>query len=109
MGNGLLPNVTSSVAKNIKKKHLLIKLPGENYNRKCITKTSLMYVAYALNREFVHLPGLNDGAIRVASLSNDVLRAEVYMYHIDTDKTFTAIIAGSGFIPWSCTKKKEKK
>ncbi len=109
MSNGLLPDATGNIAKTVKWKHLLIRLPGENYSRKCITKKSLMYLAYALNREFVHLPGLNDGAIRVASLPNDILRAEVYMYHIDTVKTFTAIIDGSGFIPWSPTEKKEKK
>lgn len=109
MGNGLLPDATGSVAKNIEKKHLLIRLPGENYCRKCITKKSLMYVAYALNKEFVHLPGINDGAIRVASLPNDILRAEVYMFHSDTAKTFTAIIAGSGFIPWGPSETKERK
>lgn len=109
MCNGLLPDATGDIAKTVKRKHLLIRLPGENYSRKCITKKSLMYVAYALNREFVHLPGLYDGAIRVAYLPNDILRAEVYMYHIDTVKTFTAIIADSGFIPWKTSETKGKK
>lgn len=108
MPNGLLPPVGGVAQCKVAKKHLLIRLPGETFDRKCISKDSLMYVAYSLGREYVHLPGINDGAIRVASLSTDMLRSKVFMYHIDTPKTFTAIIAGSGFTIWSL-KEEDKK
>lgn len=108
MGNGVISDAKGATEEALKKKHLLIRIPGEKYNRKCLSKDSLMYVAYSLDREYVHLPGINDGAIKVSSLSNDMLRSKVFMYHIDTYKTFTAIIAGSGFTLWY-TKEKEKK
>ena len=107
MGNGVIPDAKGRAGEKLKKKHLLIRIPGENYYRKCLSKDSLMYVAYSLNREYVHLPGINDGAIKVSSMSNDMLRSKVFMYHVDTNKTFTAIIAGSGFMLWY-TKEKEK-
>jgi hypothetical protein len=109
MGNGIIPDAKGVAEVKLKKEHLLIRIPGENYDRKCLYKDSLMYVAYCLNREYVHLPGINDGAIKVSSLSNDVLRAKVFMYHIDTNKTFTAIIAGSGFTLWYANEKENKK
>lgn len=109
MGNGIFPEVSGLAECKVSKKHLLIRIPGENFNRKCISKDSLMYVAYSLNREYVHLPGINDGAIRVASLSTDMLKSKVFMYHIDTEKTFTAIVAGSGFTTWAAKEKKEDK
>lgn len=109
MANGLLPNVNGVTECKVSKKHLLIRIPGEQFDRKCMSKDSLMYVAYTLGREYVHLPGINDGAIRVASLSTDMLRSKVFMYHVDTPKTFTAIIAGSGFTIWSIKEKEEKK
>lgn len=101
MANGILPNVSGVAECRVSKKHLLIRIPGENFDRKCISKNSLMYVAYSLGKEYVHLPGINDGAIKVSSLSTDMLRSKVFMYHVDTHKTFTAIIAGSGFMLWS--------
>lgn len=101
MANGILPDVSGIAECRVLKKHLLIRIPGENFNRKCISKDSLMYVAYSLGKEYVHLPGINDGAIKVSSLSTDMLRSKVFMYHVDTPKTFTAIIAGSGFKVWS--------
>lgn len=100
MGNGVIPDAKGAVEEKLKKGNLLIRIPGENYDRKCLSKDSLMYVAYYLNREYVHLPGINDGAIKVSSLPNDMLRSKVFMYHIDTNKTFTAVIAGSGFTLW---------
>lgn len=109
MGNGIIPDAKGAAEEKLKKKHLLIRIPGENYNRKCLSKNSLMYVAYSLNREYVHLPGINDGVIKVSSLSNDMLRSKVFMYHIDTNKTFTAIIAGSGFTLWYTKEKENKK
>lgn len=109
MGNGIIPDVKGVAEEKLKKKHLLIRIPGENYDRKCLYKDSLMYVAYSLNREYVHLPGINDGAIKVSSLSNDMLRSKVFMYHVDTNKTFTAIIAGSGFMLWYTNEKENKK
>lgn len=108
MANGMLPNVTGVAECRVARKHLLIRIPGENFDRKCISKDSLMYVAYSLNKEYVHLPGINDGAIKVSSLSTDMLGSKVFMYHVDTPKTFTAIIAGSGFMLWS-TKEGVKK
>ena len=39
----------------------------------------------------------------------DMLRSKVFMYHIDTNKTFTAIIAGSGFTLWYTKEKENKK
>jgi len=107
MGNGVFPEAKGVAKSRIQKKHLLIRIPGENYDRKCLSKDSLMYVAYTLNKEYVHLPGINDGAIRVASLSNDMLRSKVFMYHVDTDKTFTAIVAGSGFTIWAIKENNE--
>lgn len=101
MANGMLPDVSGVTECRVARKHLLIRIPGENFERKCISKDSLMYVAYSLNKEYVHLPGINDGAIRVASLSNDMLRSKVFMFHVDTPKTFTAIVAGSGFMLWN--------
>ena len=101
MANGLLPTVDGVAGCRVAKRHLLIRLPGETFDRKCMSKDSLMYVAYTLGREYVHLPGINDGAIRVASLSTDLLRSKVFMYHVDTPKTFTAIVAGSGFTVWA--------
>lgn len=101
MANGMLPDVSGVAECRVARKHLLIRIPGENFERKCISKDSLMYVAYSLNKEYVHLPGINDGAIRVASLSNDMLRSKVIMFHVDTPKTFTAIVAGSGFMLWN--------
>lgn len=101
MANGMLPDVSGATECRVARKHLLIRIPGENFERKCISKDSLMYVAYSLNKEYVHLPGINDGAIRVASLSNDMLRSKVFMFHVDTPKTFTAIVAGSGFMLWN--------
>lgn len=108
MGNGVFPEMKGVAECKVKKKHLLIRIPGENYDRKCLSKDSLMYVAYTLNREYVHLPGINDGSIRVASLSSDMLRAKVFMYHVDTAKTFTAIVAGSGFNIWAIKEKKKE-
>lgn len=109
MGNGIMPDVNGVAEEKLRNKHLLIRIPGDNYGRKCLSKDSLMYVAYSLNREYVHLPGINDGAIKVSSLSNDMLRSKVFMYHIDTNKTFTAIIAGSGFTLWYTKEKENKK
>lgn len=109
MGNGVIPDAKGAAEEKLKKKHLLIRIPGDNYDRKCLSKDSLMYVAYSLNKEYVHLPGINDGAIKVSSLSNDMLRSTVFMYHIDTNKTFTAIIAGSGFTLWYTKEKENKK
>lgn len=109
MGNGIMPGVKGVTEEKLRKKHLLIRIPGDNYDRKCLSKDSLMYVAYSLNREYVHLPGINDGAIKVSSLPNDMLRSKVFMYHIDTNKTFTAIIAGSGFTLWHTKEKENKK
>lgn len=109
MGNGIISGVKGVTEEKFRKKHLLIRVPGDNYDRKCLSKDSLMYVAYSLDREYVHLPGINDGAIKVSSLSNDVLRSKVFMYHIDTNKTFTAIIAGSGFTLWYTKEKENKK
>lgn len=109
MANGILPNVDGVAECRVSKKHLLIRIPGENFERKCISKDSLMYVAYSLGKEFVHLPGINDGAIKVSSLSTDMLRSKVFMFHVDTPKTFTAIIAGSGFMLWHTKEKENKK
>lgn len=108
MGNGIIPDAKGVAEEKLRRKHLLIRIPGENYDRKCLSKDSLMYVAYSLNREYVHLPGINDGAIKVSSLSNDILKSKVFMYHVDTNKTFTAIITGSGFTLWYTKEKKEK-
>lgn len=77
MGNGIISDAKGAAEEKLKKKHLLIRIPGENHDRKCLSKDSLMYVAYSLNREYVHLPGINDGAIKVSSLSNDMLRSKV--------------------------------
>lgn len=109
MGNGVIPDASGIAVLKLKKKHLLIRIPGEDFDRKCLSKDSLMYVAYSLNKEYVHLPGINDGVIKVSSLSNDMLRSKVFMYHVDTNKTFTAIIAGSGFTLWYTKEKESKK
>lgn len=100
MGNGVLPDAKGSTLCKIEKKHLLIQMPGENFQRKVISKDSLLYVAYSLGRQYVQLPGIHDGPVRVVDLSNDLLRSKVLAYKIETYKTFTAIIAGAGFTIW---------
>ena len=108
MSNGTLPEMLPTVIGSIGRKHILIQLPGETIKRKCIKQDSLLYVAAALGKSYVHLPGFNDQCLRVGSLSNDILRAKVMMYKVDSPKTFTAIIDGSGFAVWN-TKEEDKK
>lgn len=100
MGNGVLPGAKGVVCCKIAKKHLLIQMPGETFKRAVISKESLLYVAYSLNRQYVQLPGIHDSPVRVIDLSNDMLRSKVLMYKIETYKTFTAIVAGAGFTIW---------
>lgn len=107
MGNGVLPNAKGAARCKIAKEHLLIQMPGETFKRTCISKESLLYVAYSLNRQYVQLPGIHDSPVRVIDLSNDMLRSKVLMYKIETYKTFTAIIAGAGFTIWGVKENKK--
>ena len=100
MGNGVLPDAKGVARCRIEKGHLLIQMPGENIIRKVISKDSLLYVAYSLDREYVQLPGIHDAPVRVVDLSNDILRSKVLVYKLETYKTFTAIGAGAGFTIW---------
>ena len=86
------------------RKYILIKLPHETFKRRAINKDSLLYVAALLEKDFVHLPGFNDQCLRIGSLPDDILRSKVLMYKVDTPRTFTAIIAGSGFSIWNYEK-----
>lgn len=108
MGNGVLPAMNNGCVDKIGRKHILIQLPNETLKRKVIRKDSLLYVAAVLYKEYVHLPGFNDQCLKVSTLPNDILKARVLMYKVDTSKTFTAIIAGSGYNIWP-EEKKEKK
>ena len=107
MGNGVLPDAKGVARGKIEKEHLLIQMPGEKTKRKVISKDSLLYVAYSLNRQYVQLPGVHDNPVRVIDLSNDLLRSKVLVYKVDTYKTFTAIIAGAGFTIWSVKENKK--
>lgn len=100
----MLPQMEDIVEDTVGRRYILIKLPHETFKRKAINKDSLLYVAAVLKKDFVHLPGFNDQCLRVGSLSDDVLRSKVLMYKVDTPRTFTAIIAGSGFNIWNCEK-----
>lgn len=104
MSNGVLPQMEDIVEDTVGRRYILIKLPHETFKRKAINKDSLLYVAAVLKKDFVHLPGFNDQCLRVGSLSDDILRSKVIMYKVDTPRTFTAIIAGSGFNIWNCEK-----
>lgn len=104
MGNGTLPHMEDSVEDAVGRRYILIKLPHETFKRRAINKDSLLYVAAQLEKDFVHLPGFNDQCLRVGSLSDDILRSKVLMYKVDTPRTFTAIIAGSGFSIWNYEK-----
>lgn len=100
----MLPQMEDVVEDTVGRRYILIKLPHETFKRKAINKDSLLYVAAILKKDFVHLPGFNDQCLRVGSLSDDILRSKVLMYKVDTPRTFTAIIAGSGFNIWNCEK-----
>lgn len=100
----MLPQTEDIVEDTVGRRYILIKLPHETFKRKAINKDSLLYVAAVLKKDFVHLPGFNDQCLRVGSLSDDILRSKVLMYKVDTPRTFTAIIAGSGFNIWNCEK-----
>lgn len=104
MSNGVLPQMEDIVEDTVGRRYILIKLPHETFKRKAINKDSLLYVAAMLKKDFVHLPGFNDQCLRVGSLSDDILRSKVIMYKVNTPRTFTAIIAGSGFSIWNCEK-----
>ena len=97
----MLPQMEDIVEDKVGRRCILIKLPHETFKRKAINKDSLLYVAALLKKDFVHLPGFNDQCLRVGSLSDDILRSKVLMYKVDTPRTFTAIIAGSGFSVWN--------
>lgn len=99
MGNGVFPALGECQDK-IGRKHILIKLPDETIKRKCIRKDSLLYVAASLHKEYVHLPGFNEQCLRVSSLPNDILKSRVFMYKVESPKTFTAVIDGSGYTFW---------
>lgn len=109
MGNGVLPDAKGAARCKIAKEHLLIQMPGETFKRAVISKESLLYVAYSLNRQYVQLPGIHDSPVRVIDLPNDMLRSKVLMYKIETYKTFTAIVAGAGFTLWYTKEKENKK
>lgn len=106
MSNGTLPSMSDSVEDTIGRRYILIKLPNETFKRKAINKGSLLYVAAMLEKDYVHLPGFNDQCLRIGSLSDDILRSRVMMYKVDSPRTFTAIIAGSGFSIWPDKNKK---
>lgn len=100
----MLPQMEDIVEDTVGRRYILIKLPHETFKRKAINKDSLLYVAAFLKKDFVHLPGFNDQCLRIGSLSDDILRSKVLMYKVDSPRTFTAIIAGSGFNIWNCEK-----
>lgn len=106
MSNGTLPSMSDSVEDAIGRRYILIKLPSETFKRRAINKDSLLYVASVLEKDYVHLPGFNDQCLRIGSLSDDILRSRVMMYKVDSPRTFTAIIAGSGFSIWPSENKK---
>lgn len=100
MAKGMLPDVAGDVKDKVSQKHMLIKLPGDYVKRAVFSKKSLLYLAYFLGLEYVQLPGYIEGPIKVTSLPKDMLNSTVYMYKINSYKTFTAIIAGSGYQKW---------
>mgnify|MGYP006886758967 CR=1 FL=1 len=106
MPNGLIPNCEDKVIRKMKKEHIMIHLPGEKFNRKVISTNSLLYVAWSLDKMYVQLNGLTDEAVDIRTLPSDLLKAKVICYKIYTDKTFAAVIAGSGYIMWSEVKNK---
>lgn len=108
MGDGTFPNMDKRVYDRIGRKYIMIELPNETIKRKAVSRDSLLYVAASLYKEFVHLPGFNDQCLRVSTLPNDILKAKVMMYKIDSPKTFTAIIAGAGYAIWNADAFEEK-
>ena len=82
-------------------KHLVIRLPGEAVSRVVISKNSLLWLAYSLEREYVWLHGFMDDYVSVRSLSSDLLRAKIIAYKIDGPRTMSVIIEGSGYKRWS--------
>lgn len=89
-----LPNGT-------KTKHIVIKLPGEAVSRVVISKNSLLWLAYSLEREYVWLHGFMDDYVSVRSLSSDLLHAKIIAYKIDGPRTLSVILEGSGYKKWS--------
>lgn len=89
-----LPNGT-------KTKHIVIKLPGEAVSRVVISKNSLLWLAYSLEREYVWLHGFMDDYVSVRSLSSDLLRAKIIAYKIDGPRTLSVILEDSGYKKWS--------
>lgn len=107
MPNGVIPTCDDKVIRKMKKEHIIIHLPGEKFSRKIISTDSLLYVAWSLNKMFVQLNGITEGAVDIRTLPSDLLKAKVICYKIYTDKTFAAVIAGSGFIMWDKEVKKK--
>lgn len=109
MGNGVIANADGATRNQLRKKHLMIVLPGEHVSRAVITKDSLLYVAYSLNKMYVHLHGFYEGAVDIRSLPQDLLKAKVICYKEDTYMTFSAVIAGSGYVVWGTDNNKKGK
>lgn len=106
MSNGVIPACEDKVIRKMKKEHIMIHLPGEKFNRKIISTDSLLYVAWTLDRMYVQLNGITEGAVDIRTLPSDLLKAKVMCYKIYTNKTFAAVINGSGYIRWSEEKNK---
>lgn len=85
----------------MKTKHIVIRLPGEAVSRVVISKNSLLWLSYSLEREYVWLHGYLDDYVSIRSLSNDLLRAKIIAYKIDGPRTLSVIIEGSGYKTWS--------
>lgn len=104
MGCGVFPDgINKTLEKNVNQKHITIVLPGSSRKYQLISTKSLMFLAYHLNKPYVILPGLSNRALEVSSLSYDILKAEVLAYDAGKplEKTFTAVIKGSGFERWA--------
>lgn len=85
----------------VRTKHIVIRLPGEAVSRVVISKNSLLWIAYSLEREYVWLHGFMDDYVSVRSLSSDLLRAKIIAYKIDGPRTLSVILEGSGYKKWS--------
>ncbi len=107
MANGVIPVCEDKVIRKMKREHIIIHLPGEKFSRKIISTDSLLYVAWSLNKMYVQLNGITEGAVDIRTLPNDFLKSKVICYKIYTDKTFAAVIAGSGYVMWGKEEKKK--
>ncbi len=79
------------------KKHLRIRIPGENKVRIVYKENSLLFLAHTIERYFVKLIGFSDDYVSITSLSDDVLQQDILCYRIDGPETFSCVIPCTGY------------